>query len=50
MPYNYLIQSIEKFYDQKDFSKQLIKNNFENVEYRNLSNGVAAIHAGWKIE
>ena len=50
MPYNYLIQSIEKFYDQEDFSKQLIKNNFENVEYRNLSSGVAAIHTGWKGE
>ena len=50
MPYNYLIQSIEKFYDQDDFSKQLIKNNFENVEYRNLSSGVAAIHTGWKVE
>ncbi len=50
MPYNYLIQSIEKFYDQEDFSKQLIKNNFENVEYRNLSSGVAAIHTGWKVE
>ena len=50
MPYNYLIQSIEKFYDQEDFSKQLIKNNFENVEYRTLSSGVAAIHTGWKVE
>ena len=30
--------------------KELIENNgFSNVEYRNLSNGIAAIHTGWKI-
>ena len=25
------------------------KNGFSNVEYRNLSNGISAIHSGWKI-
>ena len=24
-------------------------NGFLNVEYRNLSNGISAIHSGWKI-
>ncbi len=50
MPYNYLIQSIEKFYNQEDFSKKLVQHGFVNVEYRNLTNGIAAIHAGWKIK
>jgi ubiquinone/menaquinone biosynthesis C-methylase UbiE len=25
------------------------KNNFSNVEFRNLSSGISAIHSGWKI-
>ncbi len=48
-PYEYLIDSIESFYDQKQLSKLMIKNGFSNVEYRNLSNGISAIHSGWKI-
>ena len=49
MPYNYLVDSIEQFYDQRELL-QLIKNNkFSNVEFRNLSNGISAIHSGWKI-
>ena len=48
-PYNYLVDSIEKFYNQKELLNLMEKNNFLNVEYRNLSNGVSAIHSGWKI-
>ncbi len=50
MPYKYLIQSIEKFYNQEDFSNKILETGFSNVEYRNLTNGIAAIHSGWKIE
>ncbi len=50
MPYNYLIESIENFYDQKELSERLEYNGFVDVKYRNLTNGIAAIHAGWKIE
>ena len=50
LPYNYLVQSIEKFYNQEEFSKILIKTGFLNVKYRNLTNGIAAIHSGWKIK
>jgi demethylmenaquinone methyltransferase / 2-methoxy-6-polyprenyl-1,4-benzoquinol methylase len=48
-PYEYLVKSIDKFYSQKKLSELMIDNNFSNVEYRNLSNGVSAIHSGWKI-
>ena len=48
-PYNYLVKSIEEFYNQKQLLELLINNGFSNVEYRNLSNGVSAIHSGWKI-
>ena len=48
-PYQYLIESIQEFYNQKDLAELMKKNGFSNVEYRNLSNGIAAIHSGWKI-
>tara|TARA_B100000900_G_scaffold149771_1_gene127246 strand:- start:132 stop:836 length:705 start_codon:yes stop_codon:yes gene_type:complete len=48
-PYEYLINSIDSFYNQNHLSQLLIKNGFSNVEYRNLSNGISAIHSGWKI-
>ena len=48
-PYEYLINSIDAFYNQKQLLELLIKNGFTNVEYRNLSNGISAIHSGWKI-
>ena len=48
-PYEYLVNSIEKFYSQNDLSALLINNNFSNVQFRNLSNGISAIHSGWKI-
>ena len=48
-PYKYLTDSIEKFYNQKDLAKLLNNNGFSNIEYRDLSNGIASIHSGWKI-
>ena len=48
-PYEYLINSINSFYNQKELSELMVKNGFLNVEYRNLSNGISAIHSGWKI-
>ena len=48
-PYKYLVDSIEKFYNQEQLADLIIKNGFSKVEYRNLSNGISAIHSGWKI-
>jgi len=48
-PYQYLVDSIEKFYNQEELSEILKKNGFDQVEYRNLSGGIVAIHSGWKI-
>ena len=48
-PYEYLINSIEAFYNQEQLLELITKNGFTNVEYRNLSNGISAIHSGWKI-
>ena len=48
-PYKYLIDSIDKFYNQKELSKLIKDNGFSNVEFRNVSSGISAIHSGWKI-
>ena len=48
-PYEYLINSIEKFISQDEFFEQIKKQNFVNVSYRNLSGGIVAIHSAWKI-
>ncbi len=48
-PYKYLIESIDKFYDQEKLAELMKRNGFSNIEYRNLSNGITAIHSGWKI-
>ena len=48
-PYEYLIKSIDNFYTQNELLDLIEKNGFSNVEYRNLSNGISAIHSGWKI-
>ena len=48
-PYEYLIDSIEKFYDQEKFLQKIKKQNFINTSYKNLNGGIAAIHSAWKI-
>ena len=48
-PYEYLIESIEKFLNQKQLIDLMKKNKFKNCTYRNLSGGIVAIHSGWKI-
>ena len=48
-PYEYLVNSIEKFYSQENFFQQIKKQNFINVSYRNLSGGIVAIHSAWKV-
>ena len=48
-PYRYLIDSINKFYNQDQLTSLIVKAGFSNVNYRNLSSGISAIHSGWKI-
>lgn len=47
--YQYLVESIRKFPDQDTFAAMIRTAGFENVKYRNLSMGIAALHSGWKI-
>ena len=48
-PYEYLINSIEKFYSQEKLFELIKKQNFTNISFRNLSGGIVAIHSAWKI-
>ena len=48
-PYDYLINSIEKFYSQDEFFHKIKKQNFVNISYKNLSGGIVAIHSAWKV-
>jgi demethylmenaquinone methyltransferase / 2-methoxy-6-polyprenyl-1,4-benzoquinol methylase len=48
-PYEYLVSSIDQFYNQNQLVELMTDSGFMNIEYRNLSNGISAIHSGWKI-
>jgi demethylmenaquinone methyltransferase/2-methoxy-6-polyprenyl-1,4-benzoquinol methylase len=47
--YQYLVESIRRFPDQETFADMIRAAGFEQVSYRNLSLGIAALHSGWKI-
>ncbi|WP_099828055.1 bifunctional demethylmenaquinone methyltransferase/2-methoxy-6-polyprenyl-1,4-benzoquinol methylase UbiE [Oceaniglobus indicus] len=47
--YQYLVESIRKFPDQETFATMIRDAGFEQVKYRNLTMGVAALHSGWKL-
>jgi demethylmenaquinone methyltransferase/2-methoxy-6-polyprenyl-1,4-benzoquinol methylase len=47
--YQYLVESIRKFPDQERFAAMIRQAGFEQVKYRNLTMGVAALHSGWKL-
>ncbi len=48
-PYEYLIESIENFYNQDELVELMSKNGFSKIQFRNVSNGISAIHSGWKV-
>lgn len=47
--YQYLVESIRKFPDQERFASMIGEAGFDQVRYRNLSMGIAALHSGWKL-
>ena len=47
-PYQYLVDTIEKFPSQQKFKEIIENNGFIDVEYRNIFNGIVAIHSAWK--
>ncbi|WP_422364664.1 bifunctional demethylmenaquinone methyltransferase/2-methoxy-6-polyprenyl-1,4-benzoquinol methylase UbiE [Pyruvatibacter mobilis] len=47
--YQYLVESIRKFPDQKAFEGRIRDAGFSRVTHRNFTGGIAAIHSGYKI-
>ena len=47
--YNYLVESIRQFPTQPELAQMFSEVGFSRVKYRNLSNGIVALHSGWKI-
>ena len=48
-PYQYLVESIRKFPNQKDFATMIKEAGFSRVSFTNYTGGIAALHSGWKI-
>jgi demethylmenaquinone methyltransferase/2-methoxy-6-polyprenyl-1,4-benzoquinol methylase len=48
-PYQYLVESIRKFPDQKAFAAMISTAGFSRVDWTNYTGGIAALHSGWKL-
>lgn len=46
--YQYLVESIRKHPDQETLKRMMLDNGFDHVDYHNLTNGVVALHIGYK--
>ena len=47
--YQYLVESIRRFPDQDGFADMIRRAGFGQVKVRNLSQGIAALHSGWRL-
>lgn len=47
--YKYLVESIDVFLTQEEFKKLIVEAGFSNVTYTNLTNGIVALHSGFKL-
>jgi len=48
-PYQYLVESIRKFPNQKNFAEMISEAGFSKVTFQNFTGGVVALHSGWKL-
>ena len=47
--YRYLAESIRRFPDQPSFARRITAAGLEQVKFRNLSGGIAALHSAWRL-
>ncbi len=47
--YQYLVESIRRFPPQDELAGLMRAAGFEQVAFRNLSGGIAALHSGWRL-
>lgn len=45
--YQYLVESIQRFPDQKTLKQMMVTAGFSRVSYTNFSGGICALHEGW---
>ncbi|WEX88375.1 bifunctional demethylmenaquinone methyltransferase/2-methoxy-6-polyprenyl-1,4-benzoquinol methylase UbiE [Sinorhizobium garamanticum] len=48
-PYQYLVESIRRFPNQRNFAAMIKDAGFSRVSFTNYTGGIAALHSGWKI-
>lgn len=47
--YRYLAESIRRFPPQDELAERMRAVGFDQVKYRNLTGGIAAMHSGWRL-
>ncbi len=47
--YTYLVESIRGFPRQSELAKLIADAGLEQVRYRNLTGGIAALHSAWRL-
>ena len=48
-PYRYLVESIRKFPDQRNFASMIEAAGLSRVKWTNYTGGIAALHSAWKL-
>jgi len=48
-PYTYLVESIRRFPRQTELSEMIAGAGLDQVRFRNLTGGVAALHSAWRL-
>ncbi|HEX7969423.1 MAG TPA: bifunctional demethylmenaquinone methyltransferase/2-methoxy-6-polyprenyl-1,4-benzoquinol methylase UbiE [Stellaceae bacterium] len=47
--YQYLVESIRRFPPQRELARMMEEAGLEQVSFRNLTGGIAALHSGWRL-
>jgi demethylmenaquinone methyltransferase/2-methoxy-6-polyprenyl-1,4-benzoquinol methylase len=47
--YQYLVESIRRFPKQEEFSARIAAGGLGQLQYRNLTGGIATLHSAWRI-
>lgn len=48
--YQYLVESIERFLSQEQLKTMMQEVGFAECSYKNMTDGIVAIHSGFKID
>jgi demethylmenaquinone methyltransferase/2-methoxy-6-polyprenyl-1,4-benzoquinol methylase len=47
--YTYLVESIRRFPRQSELCEMIARAGLDQVKFRNLTGGVAALHSAWRL-